>query len=57
MLETSEAAEAFLRLLARPQGELGQGMFELMVEGTTDNVRITWEKVTLDIREEKLDWN
>jgi NAD(P)-dependent dehydrogenase (short-subunit alcohol dehydrogenase family) len=57
MLETSEAAEAFLRLLSRPQGELGQGMFELMVEGTTDNVRITWEKVTLDIREEKLDWN
>jgi NAD(P)-dependent dehydrogenase (short-subunit alcohol dehydrogenase family) len=57
MLETNEAAEAFMRLLSRPRGELEQGMFELMVEGTADKVSMTWKKVTLDIREEKLDWN
>jgi hypothetical protein len=57
MLETHEAAVAFMRLLSRPQSELDQGMFELMVEGTADNVSVTWKKVILDIREEKLDWN
>jgi NAD(P)-dependent dehydrogenase (short-subunit alcohol dehydrogenase family) len=56
MLETHEAAAAFMQLLARPQNELDQGMFELMVEGTADNVSITWKKVLLDLREEKLDW-
>ena len=57
MLETNEAAEAFMRLLARPQDELNQGIFELMVDGTTDNVNLVWKKVSLDIREEKLDWS
>jgi len=57
MLETNEAAEAFMHLLSRPQGELDQGMFELMVEGTADKISMTWKKVTLDIREEKPDWN
>jgi NAD(P)-dependent dehydrogenase (short-subunit alcohol dehydrogenase family) len=57
MLETHEAAEAFMRLLSRPQIELDQGLFELMVEGTADNVRMIWRKVILNTREEKLDWN
>jgi NAD(P)-dependent dehydrogenase (short-subunit alcohol dehydrogenase family) len=57
MLETHEAAAAFMRLLSRPHSELDQGLFELMVEGTADNVSVTWKKVILDIREEKLDWN
>jgi NAD(P)-dependent dehydrogenase (short-subunit alcohol dehydrogenase family) len=56
MLETDEAAQAFMRLLARPQNELDQGMFELMVEGTPDKVEMSWKKVTLDIREEALEW-
>ena len=57
MLETNEAAEAFMRLLARPQSELDQGLFQLIVEGPADNVHVSWKKVTLDIREETLDWN
>jgi NAD(P)-dependent dehydrogenase (short-subunit alcohol dehydrogenase family) len=57
MLETNEAAQAFMHLLSRPQGELDQGMFELMVEGPADNVRMSWKKVTLDIREQALDWS
>jgi NAD(P)-dependent dehydrogenase (short-subunit alcohol dehydrogenase family) len=57
MLETSEAAEAFMRLLSRAPGELDQRLFELMVEGTADNIRLTWKKVSLEIREEKVDWS
>ncbi|MBV8773517.1 MAG: hypothetical protein JO166_14485 [Deltaproteobacteria bacterium] len=56
MLETNEAAEAFMRLLSRPREELSQGIFELMVEGGADNVSLIWKKVSLDIREEKVDW-
>jgi NAD(P)-dependent dehydrogenase (short-subunit alcohol dehydrogenase family) len=56
MLETSEAAEAFMRLLSRPQSELDQCLFELMVEGSADNVRLTWKKVSLEVREEELNW-
>jgi NAD(P)-dependent dehydrogenase (short-subunit alcohol dehydrogenase family) len=57
MLETSEAAEAFMRLLSRAPGELDQRLFELMVEGTADNIKLTWKKVSLEIREEKVDWS
>ena len=57
MLETYEAAEAFMQLLARPKGETDQGMFELLVEGSVEDTRITWKKVQLDLREEALDWS
>jgi NAD(P)-dependent dehydrogenase (short-subunit alcohol dehydrogenase family) len=57
MLETSETAEAFMRLLSRPQKELDQCLFELMVEGPADNIELTWKRVSLEIREEKVDWN
>lgn len=57
MLETNEAAEAFMRLLSRPQSELDQCLFELMVEGTADNISLAWKKVCLEIREEKVDWS
>jgi hypothetical protein len=57
MLETHEAAEAFMQLLARPQEDLDQGMFELLVGGSAEEVRITWKKVHLDLREEPLDWS
>jgi NAD(P)-dependent dehydrogenase (short-subunit alcohol dehydrogenase family) len=57
MLETNEAAEAFMHLLSRSQSELDQRIFELMVEGTAENMRLTWKRVSLDIREEKVDWN
>jgi hypothetical protein len=57
MLETHEAAEAFMQLLARPREELEQGMFELLVEGSTEKVRVTWKKVHLELREESLEWS
>jgi NAD(P)-dependent dehydrogenase (short-subunit alcohol dehydrogenase family) len=57
MLETHEVGAAFMQLLARPKDELAQGMFELLVEGSTDNVRVTWKRVYLDSREEPLGWS
>jgi len=57
MLETDETAEAFMRLLARPQAELDQGSFELIVDGDAKNIRLSWKKVHLDLREEPLEWS
>jgi NAD(P)-dependent dehydrogenase (short-subunit alcohol dehydrogenase family) len=56
MLETDEVAHAFLRLLTRPQAELDQGNFEIMVEGGADDIRLSWKKVHLDLREESIEW-
>jgi len=57
MLETHEAAEACIQLLARPREELDQGMFALLVAGSVEKVRVTWKKVHLDLREEALEWS
>lgn len=61
MLETYEAAEAFMQLLARPAEETNRGMFEVKVDPDPERgekaVRIVWERVNLDVREEKLDWS
>jgi len=57
MLETHEAAEAFLQLLARPREELTQSMFELLVDGKPEKVRVTWKQVHFDVREESLVWS
>jgi NAD(P)-dependent dehydrogenase (short-subunit alcohol dehydrogenase family) len=57
MLETHEAAEAFLQLLARPREELNQSMFELLVDGHPEKVRVTWKQVYFDVREESLNWS
>jgi NAD(P)-dependent dehydrogenase (short-subunit alcohol dehydrogenase family) len=57
MLETHEAAEAFLQLLARPREELNQSMFELLVDGNPEKVRVTWKQVHFDVREEALNWS
>lgn len=57
MLETHEAAEAFLQLLAQPLDELTQSMFELLVDGNPEKVRVTWKRVHFDVREESLDWS
>jgi NAD(P)-dependent dehydrogenase (short-subunit alcohol dehydrogenase family) len=61
MLETHEASEAFLALLARPPAETHEGMFELMVdaapEGSSSGVQVTWQKVHLDVQEEPLAWS
>lgn len=57
MLETHEAAEAFMQLLARTKDEIDQGMFELLVGGSVEEIGVTWQKVHLDLREEPLDWS
>ncbi|MDH4145519.1 MAG: SDR family NAD(P)-dependent oxidoreductase [Acidimicrobiia bacterium] len=61
MLETHEAAEALLALLARPGTEIDQAMFELMVERPTAEpdagVAVRWQQVHLDVREEPLGWS
>jgi NAD(P)-dependent dehydrogenase (short-subunit alcohol dehydrogenase family) len=56
MLETHEAARAFMQLNARSGDELKEGLFELMVEGNTAAIKVFWKRVVLDVREESLDW-
>ncbi|HJU28219.1 MAG TPA: SDR family oxidoreductase [Candidatus Binataceae bacterium] len=56
MLETHEAAIAFMQLLARPREELDQSMFELMVGGDPNDISVDWKRVRLEIHEEPLDW-
>ena len=60
MLETHEAAEAFLALLARPAEETNHGMFELLCDPRrvrTAQWTVTWKRVRLDVVEERLDWS
>lgn len=57
MLETCEAAQAFMQLLARSPEELKQGLFELMVEGDATAIRVSWKRVDLIVREEALAWS
>jgi NAD(P)-dependent dehydrogenase (short-subunit alcohol dehydrogenase family) len=57
MLETHEAAKAFMQLMSRPQAELDQSIFELMVDGPATDLRLSWKKVHLDLREESLPWS
>jgi 3-oxoacyl-[acyl-carrier protein] reductase len=57
MLETHEAAKALMQLLARPAIELDLGIFELMVEGSADDLRLSWKKIHLELREELLGWS
>lgn len=58
MLETYEAAEAWMQLLAQPSEATGNGLFELMVDSTDEGaVAVTWKQVRLDVREETLDWS
>ncbi|MGD9751221.1 MAG: SDR family NAD(P)-dependent oxidoreductase [Acidimicrobiia bacterium] len=58
MLETYEASEAFLQLLAQPEAQTDQGAFEVMVDAAGDDaVDITWRQVHLDVREEDLAWS
>ncbi len=56
MLETYEAAQAFMQLLARPQAELDQGLFELLAAGSAEKIEVSWKRVHLDLREEPMEW-
>ncbi|MBI2764320.1 MAG: SDR family oxidoreductase [Chloroflexi bacterium] len=57
MLETSEAAEAFMQVLARPAEETNGGMFEVKADEVEAGMRVTWQEVKLDAREEPLAWS
>jgi len=57
MLETHEAAEAFLELLARDDPELSQGMFQLDVAAAAGGVAVTWQRLALELHENPLDWS
>jgi NAD(P)-dependent dehydrogenase (short-subunit alcohol dehydrogenase family) len=61
MLETHEAAQAVLELLARPAAELNEGIFQLNVgpqEGGPDGaVSVTWSQVELKLHEQQLGWS
>jgi len=57
MLETHEAAEAFLQLLAQPAEDTNHGMYELLVEGTAEDTTVTWKRVRLDPVEEDQPWS
>jgi len=57
MLETFEAAQAFMQLLARSPEELKQGLFELMVDGDAGAIRVSWKRVDLLVHEEPLAWS
>lgn len=61
MLETHEAAEAFMQLLAQPSDTTNQGMFEVMVEEEASKgdrgVKVTWQEVKLNVSEELAPWS
>ncbi len=57
MLEPFEAAQAVAQLLTRPQEELDLGNFELLVEGTADDTRLSWSQVKLVVEEQALPWS
>src|SRR5688500_14387970 len=59
MLETYEAAEAFMQLLAQPNEATNRGMFEVMVEEEPSKgekgVKVTWKQVKMNVSEEVLE--
>jgi NAD(P)-dependent dehydrogenase (short-subunit alcohol dehydrogenase family) len=58
MLETYEAAEAFMQLLALPGDQTNQGMFEVLCEEEPakgeKGVKVSWKQVKFNVSEEVL---
>lgn len=58
MLETYEAAEAFMQLLALPPAETNLGMYEVLVEDEPAKnekaVKVTWKQVKFNVSEDTL---
>jgi NAD(P)-dependent dehydrogenase (short-subunit alcohol dehydrogenase family) len=54
MLEPYEAASTFMELLAKPAEETDGGIFELLVEGTAEDIELIWQRVRLVPQIEKL---
>jgi NAD(P)-dependent dehydrogenase (short-subunit alcohol dehydrogenase family) len=57
MLEPYEAAEAFLQLLAQPEGDTNLGNYELLVDAHEPGVRVSWSQVRLDPVETPAEWS
>lgn len=58
MLETAEASQAFLQVLAQPSAETNRGMFEVMVDaGEGEGVKVTWKQVKLNIEQTTTPWS
>ena len=60
MLETNEAAQAFLQVLAQPAEVVNGGMFEVIVdaaEGQPEGaVNVSWREVKMNVAEEEVPW-
>ncbi len=57
MLETHEAAEAFMQLLSRRADETDGGMFEVTVEPAESGVSVMWKRVRIDVEADSLTWS
>lgn len=57
MLETHEAAQAFLQLLAQDTDATREKMFSLAVDGTPEKVKTTWREVDFGVREQTAAWS
>jgi len=57
MLETYEAAQSLLQLIARSPEELAQGLFELMVDAEGAEIRVSWKRVDLIVKEAAPEWS
>jgi hypothetical protein len=59
MLETHEAAEAFMQLLAQPNEVTRGGMFEVLVEEEPSKgekgVKVSWKQVKMNVSEDRLE--
>lgn len=60
MLETNEAAQAFLQVLGQPAEVVNGGMFEVLVdaaEGQPEGaVKVSWREVKMNVAEEEVPW-
>ncbi len=57
MLETEEAAQAFLQLLSRPADETASRMYELMVAGDAAAVKVGWREAKIAVSETPVPWS
>ena len=57
MLETYEAARAVVQLLDQPSEELNLGHFKLDVNGTAEDLQLTWSQVQLEVSDQALAWS
>ena len=61
MLETNEAAQAFMQVLARPAEETNAGTYEVLVDAIGDDpangVKVSWREVKFNVEEKLTSWS